>query len=185
MNGTPDVPPRRARYRTSPAATWVGTPLVVLALLIVMAVIATPLLRAATGTGTKGTFIATNFRCSGARNGGTSCTWYGTFTADSGQAVYGVPYNFAYPPLSDGTSMPAQEVGFVREIGVAPLRLRGTDRWLGPFGLLLVLWPLLWLAGWAWVVPVRYARWRRRAGGSPLLPAGGKRIVPPPCRRVS
>ena len=83
MNGTPDVPPRRARYRTSPAATWVGTPLVVLALLIVMAVIATPLLRAATGTGTKGTFIATNFRCSGARNGGTSCTWYGTFTADS------------------------------------------------------------------------------------------------------
>ena len=64
-----------------------------------------------------------------------------------GQAVYGVPYNFGYPSLSDGMSMPALDVGFVREIGVAPLRLRGTDRWLGPFGLLLVLWPLLWLAG--------------------------------------
>ena len=165
-------------------AAWVATPLVVLITLVVMAVIATPLLRAGTGTGTKGTFIATNFRCSSARNG-TSCTWYGTFTAASGQAVPGVPYNFGYPPLSSGTSIPVQDVGFIREIGVAPLRLRGNDRWLAPFGLLLVLWPLLWLAGWAWVVPVRYARWRRRAGRSPLLPAGGKRIVPPPWRGAS
>lgn len=166
-------------------AAWVATPLAVLITLVVMAVIATPLLRAGTGTGTKGTFIATNIRCSSARNGDTSCTWYGTFTAASGQAVPGVPYNFGYPPLSSGTSIPVQDVGFIREIGVAPLRLRGNDRWLAPFGLLLVLWPLLWLAGWAWVVPVRYARWRRRAGGSPLLPAGGKRVIPPPWRGAS
>lgn len=166
-----------------PATAWVGTPLIVLITLIAMAVIATPLLRAGTGTGTKGTFIATDFRCSSVRNG-TSCTWYGTFTSVSGQAVSGVPYNFGYPALSSGTSMPAQDVGFIREIGVAPIRLRGNDQWLGPFGLLLVLWPLLWLAGWAWVVPVRYARWRRGAGGSPVLPAGGKRVIPPPWRRA-
>ena len=184
LNDTPGVPPRKRRRRTSPAATWVATPLVVLITLAVMAAIATPLLRAGTGTGTKGTFIATNCRCSSARNG-TSCTWYGTFTSVSGRAISSVPYNSAYPPLSDGTSIPAQEVGFIREIGVAPMRLRGNDRWLGPFGLPLVLWPLLWLAGWAWVVPVRYARWQRSAGGSPLLPAGGKRVIPPPWRRAS
>lgn len=159
--------PTTARGRRPTTGAWIAMPLLIAAFAAVFAALFSPLISWALGHGSKGTFVARFEDCH------KGCAWIGDFISSEHKVVaHDVRYVNAagLPDMRAGTAMPAVDVSSA---------LFGDTAYPGRVTLRDALWPavlpaealavvvVLMFAGWIWVAPVRYWRWRTARAGDP------------------
>jgi hypothetical protein len=113
-----------------------------------------PALDAAGGHGTRGFFVAEVYSCYH-----RSCNWTGNFELPDGQiTLRNVSFDGPHGDLHRGSMVPAIDTG-----GPGTVFARsGSTAWIRDLGVIIVA--AIGLGLWAWFVPVRSLRRRRRTG---------------------